>query len=81
MTGNARWTNPLDVLPKPKAIVIYRGILDRFEYYSGSKSRTVCAIITMEDITFLQQPPTPACQVRLLGLSAQFKLVLFPSIF
>ncbi len=64
MTGNARWTNSLDVLPKPKAIIIYCGILDRFEYYSGSKSWTVCAIITMEDITFLQQPPTPATDLK-----------------
>ena len=53
---NRKWKDPQTVLPHTNSIIAFTGILDRFETYIAPKSteKLACAVVAVEDITFLQ---------------------------
>jgi hypothetical protein len=58
MDKNPKWKRPLDLLPDEKAIIAFDSTLDRFEHYTppNSKNTIICAVVNVEDITFLLTP-------------------------
>jgi hypothetical protein len=58
---NPRWKNPVERLPRLKAIVGFRGVLDRFDTYDvvGRTPATTCVVVSLDDITYLHNPPPP----------------------
>ncbi|KAF8264721.1 hypothetical protein EI94DRAFT_1702997 [Lactarius quietus] len=58
MDRNPKWKTPTSLLPVPNAIIGFDGILDHFEKYCPSQSsdEITCAVVSLEDITFLLSP-------------------------
>ena len=56
MNKNAKWKNPLEMVPGTNSMISFDGILDKFESYRPEKTnkKITCAVVTIQDITFLQ---------------------------
>ena len=54
MNKNAKWKNPLQLLPDPNSIVGFDGILDKFKTYTPEHThdKITCAVVAVQDITF-----------------------------
>jgi hypothetical protein len=56
--ANPKWANPAERLPQANAIVSFSGILQKFDiFFAPGKKGTTCAVVALEDITYLYNPP------------------------
>lgn len=55
MDRNPKWKNPLELLPEARSLISFDGVLQRFESYTppNTSDAITCAVVTVEDITFL----------------------------
>jgi hypothetical protein len=59
MGDNPKWTNPQECLPPVKAVVVFWGALQCFDCYRppNTKALSTRAIVAVQDITYLYNPP------------------------
>jgi hypothetical protein len=72
LAGNPKWANPANRIPHMGAIVSFCGVLQKFDnFILQGKKHVTCAVIALEDITYLYNPPAkpakPSASLSLKG--------------
>ena len=58
LQNNPKWSDPLERLPKPRAIVSVFGPLRSFDNFCRSDNQNIkCFVVNVQDITYLFAPP------------------------
>ena len=57
MNKNAKWKNPLEMVPDANSMISFDSVLNKFEIYRPEKTnkKVTCTVVAVQDVTFLQK--------------------------
>ncbi|SRR6266702_3723978 len=75
MNKNRRWSKPNQLLPDPKTIITFHGILDKFDSYTPptTNKKTTCVVVAVDDITYILTPPKKSNSTNKLDVREKIK--------
>jgi hypothetical protein len=69
LDSSPKWAHPVERLPQHTSVVEFSGVHQKFELFTVPNSmperKLMCAVVGLDDITYVRKPPSPTDSPRL----------------